>query len=54
MSIIKRLFKKKKKYMQEKLIVKRVDHYEVHFFDRVEFWDETMSKQLGVSKVHGC
>ena len=33
------------------LIVKREDHYEVHYSGRVEFWDLKMKKKTGESTV---
>jgi hypothetical protein len=33
-------------------IFQRVDHYEVHLKDKVEFWNLTLTKKLGESQCH--
>lgn len=33
-------------------IFRQADHYEVHFKDRVEFWDIEFKVKLGESEVH--
>jgi len=34
------------------LIVKRIDHYEVHYEHHVEFWDLDVENKLGESKCY--
>lgn len=37
---------------QVTLLIKRGDHYEAHFSDRVEFWTLDLQRQLGTANVH--
>jgi len=37
---------------QLRLVIKREDHYELHFDNSVEFWSLDMKQKIDESKVH--